>query len=132
MIFIDTNYFLRFLLNDISEQHNLVKNLFIKASEGKEKLLTSTVVFFEVYWVLSSYYEKEKLEIINTLNKILKLTFIKLEEKDILLNSLTLFSKTNLDLEDCYNIHFAKSKKVNLFETFDKKLEKEFLNTKVT
>ena len=126
MIFIDTNYFLRFLLNDISEQHGLVEKLFLKGSEGEENLLTSTIVFFEIYWVLSSYYEKEKSEIVSVLQKILKLTFIDLQEREILLNSLTLFNETNLDLEDCYNLYFAKSKKVDSFGTFDKRLEKEF------
>ena len=126
MIFVDTNYFLRFLLNDISEQHNLVKKLFIKASVGKENLSTSTIVFFEIYWVLSSLYKKEKSEIVEVLQKILKLTFIKLQERKILLDSLILFKQTNLDLEDCYNLHFAKSQKMDIFGTFDKKLEKEF------
>lgn len=126
MIFVDTNYFLRFLFNDISEQHNVVEALFIKASEGKEKLLTSTIVFFEIYWVLSSYYGKEKLEVTKILEKLLKFTFIELEEREILVNSLGLFKDTNLDLEDCYNLYFAKSQKIETFGTFDKKLEKEF------
>lgn len=127
MIFIDTNYFLRFLLNDISEQHNLVEKLFVRASEGKESLLTSTIVFFEIYWVLSSYYEKEKLEIVDVLQKILKLTFIELQEREVLLSSLNLFNETSLDLEDCYNLYFAKLEKVSSFGTFDKELEKEFI-----
>lgn len=126
MIFVDTNYFLRFLLNDISEQHRQVKDLFISGSEKKVNLITSTIVIFEIYWVLSSYYEKEKAEIVEVLEKILKLTFITLKERELLLNSLKLFEKTNLDLEDCYNIYYAKHQKVYSFKTFDKKLEKEF------
>ncbi|HUD45031.1 MAG TPA: PIN domain-containing protein [Patescibacteria group bacterium] len=127
MNFIDTNYFLRFLLNDISEQHKTVKELFLSASEGKVALTTSTIVFFEIYWVLGSYYEKEKTEIVEALKNILKLTFIEIEERQILLNSIKLFEKTNLDLEDCYNLYFAKAKKVKLFKTFDKKLDREFV-----
>lgn len=126
MIFIDTNYFLRFLLNDISEQHNLAENLFIKASEGKEDLLTSIIVFFEIYWVLSSYYEKDKVEIVKVLKNILKLMFIELQEREILIHSLALFNETNLDLEDCYNLYFAKSQKIESFGTFDKRLANEF------
>lgn len=127
MIFIDTNYFLRFLLNDISDQHELVKKLFVEASEGKENLITSSIVFFEIYWVLSSFYKKEKTEIVEILQKILKLTFIRLLDREILINSVTLFGQINLDLEDCYNLYFAKYQKVTLFKTFDKKLEKEFI-----
>ena len=54
-MFIDTNYFLRFLLNDVEHQHTEVKNLFLDASEGKADLITSTIVFFEVYWVLFAF-----------------------------------------------------------------------------
>jgi predicted nucleic acid-binding protein len=128
MIFIDTNYFLRFLLNDITEQHIKAKDLFIAGSEGKVELITSTIVFFEIYWVLSSYYEKNKYEITEALQKILSLNFIDLKERQLLINSLTLFQKMNLELEDCYNFYYAKSRgvKSGLFKTFDRKLEKEF------
>lgn len=126
MMFIDTNYFLRFLLNDINHQHLEAKNLFLSASEGKTALITSTIVFFEIYWVLSSYYGRNKTEAANVLEKVLSLNFIELEEREMLFKSLSLFKKTNLDLEDCYNVSYAKSKGIRSFKTFDKKLDKEF------
>lgn len=126
MTFVDTNYFLRFLLNDINKQHLEAKQLFLEASEGKVKLFTSTIVFFEIYWVLSSYYEKNKQEMVDSLQKILDLNFIVLKEKQILSNCLNRFKKTNLDLEDCYNIAYAKVRVAKVFKTFDVKLEKEF------
>lgn len=125
MTFIDTNYFLRFLLKDINNQHLEAKNFFLSASEGKVSLITSTIVFFEIYWVLSSYYGKSKTEITDVLKKILSLNFIELEEREVLFNAISLFQKTSLDLEDCYNIYYAKSKGVKSFRTFDKKLTKE-------
>lgn len=126
MTFVDTNYFLRFLLKDINDQHLEAKNLFLAASEGKVSLITSIIVFFEIYWVLSSYYERNKVEIANVLGKVLGLSFIKLEEREILFKSLSLFKRTNLDLEDCYNICYAKFNGIRSFKTFDKKLSKEF------
>ena len=126
MMFIDTNYFLRFLLKDINSQHLEAKNIFLSASEGKTVLITSTIVFFEIYWVLSSYYERNKAETANVLEKVLSLNFIELEERVLLFKSLSLFKKTNLDLEDCYNVCYAKSKRIRSFKTFDKKLDKEF------
>lgn len=128
MIFVDTNYFLRFLLKDNSNQYTLAKNLFLEASEGKTKLITSTIVIFEIYWVLNSYYEKKRAEIVKVLNKMLGLNFIQLKERQILIDSNDLFSKTNLSLEDCYNIHYSKSHKAKEFKTFDKKLEKVLKN----
>lgn len=126
MTFIDTNYFLRFLLKDINNQHLAAEALFLSASEGKATLITSTVVFFEIYWVLSSYYGKNKAEIVDVLKKILNLNFIELEEREVLFNALSLFKKTNLALEDCYNICYAKERGVKSFKTFDKKLIKAF------
>lgn len=126
MTFIDTNYFLRFLLNDINKQHLEAKKLFLDGSIGKQKLFTSTIVFFEIYWVLSSYYEKKKEEITQALQKILDFEFVDLDERKILVNSLARFKKTNFDLEDCYNLSYAKAKIAKSFKTFDVKLSKEF------
>ena len=126
MMFVDTNYFLRFLLKDVNSQHLEAKNLFLSASEGKSELITSTIVFFEIYWVLSSYYERNKTEVANILEKVLSLNFIELEERELLFKSLSLFKKTKLDLEDCYNVCYAKGKGIRSFKTFDKKLNKEF------
>ena len=127
MIFIDTNYFLRYLLHDISEQDKVVKKLFLEGAEGKEGLVTSTIVLFEIHWVLRSFYSLEKKDCLTALQNVLKLTFIQLAEREMFIDVLKLFARTNLDIEDCYNIYFAKSKKVKSFKTFDKKLEKEFL-----
>ncbi len=127
MIFIDTNYFLRYLLNDISEHYQEAKKLFLAGAEGRVTLTTSSLVFFEIFWVLRSFYNLDKENIVTALQNVLKLSFIQLLERDILTNALMLFEQKNLDLEDCYNLYFAKSQKVDSFKTFDKKLEKEFL-----
>lgn len=126
-MFIDTNYFLRYLFQDIKEQNLLVEKIFSDAIEEKLKLITSTVVFFEVYWVLNKYYKKNKTEAVSLLRQLLKLSFIELKEQDILVSCLFLFEKSNLDLEDCYNLFYAKDAGVKEFKTFDKKLEKEFM-----
>lgn len=128
MIFVDTNYFLRYLLRDIHEQNLIVENIFLEAFENNTRVISSTVVFFEIQFVLKKYYKKSKGEVIALLMQILKLTFIEFEERQILKESLVLFDKTNLDLEDCYNIYYAKEAgvKSGSFKTFDKKLEKEF------
>jgi predicted nucleic-acid-binding protein len=128
MIFVDTNYFLRFLLDDNHDQHDEAVNLFTLASVGKKELVTSLIVVFEIYWVLSSFYGKNRQDIVEVLNKLLNLNFISLPERTILLRSLIVFSNTNLDLEDCYNLCYAKSLKiaVNDFKTFDKKLMREY------
>jgi predicted nucleic-acid-binding protein len=122
--FIDTNYFLRFLIKDDEEQFNIVCSIFQKGINREIQLFTSVVVFFEIYWVLSSFYKKKKNKIIEFLKNILKLTFIDFENKTILEEAIIFFQKFNLDLEDCYNLAYTKLKKANEFITFDKILNK--------
>lgn len=126
MIFIDTNYFLRFLLEDNNSQYLITKELFLDGAKGKINLTTSIIVFFEIYWVFKSYYEKNKTEILEILQKILKMDFIEFDQKGILEKALEIFNQTNLSLEDSYNLAFAKEKGVNQFKTFDQLLVKNF------
>lgn len=122
MIFVDTNYFLRFFLKDISSQHKKAKTLFQEGAEEKKKLFTNTIVFFEIYWVFSSTYQKNKREVIDILHNFLSLRFIQLEKRNILQESLSLFGKTNLELEDCYHLTYARTRNFTNFATFDQKL----------
>src|SRR4030066_348286 len=124
MIFVDTNYFLRFLLKDVEKQYLEVKKLMIEAAQGEKELFTSPIVFFELYWVLSSYYGKNKLEFSATLRDFLGLEFIILEERPILREAIVIFERSLLSLEDAYNVVFAKKRGGKEFKTFDKKLAK--------
>jgi predicted nucleic-acid-binding protein len=128
MKFVDTNYFLRFFLKDISDQHKEAHRLFQKAALGQEKLITSTVVFFEIYWVAESFYILDKKTITSFLRNILKMEFITLENREVLTIALSLYEDTSFDLEDAYNLTFATSSHATDFMTFDVRLGKKFKN----
>lgn len=125
-VFIGTNYFLRFLLKDDKVQSTEAKKLFLEGAQGKKDLLTSTIVIFEIYWVLKSFYQEKKDKILQLLRDILRLNFITFDERETLFYSLELFEKTTLELEDCYNLRYALEKEVTVLATFDKKLGREF------
>lgn len=126
MIFVDTNYFLRFLIRDVEEQYQEVRKLFGKGISKETKLFTSVVVFFEIYWVLSSFYKEDKQELVEKLAKILEMKFIQLKERESLEKAIQLFKNKNLSLEDAFNLVFSKKNKALKFATFDKKLSKIF------
>jgi predicted nucleic-acid-binding protein len=123
--FVDTNYLLRLLLKDDKKQFQEVYGLFQKGLKGKVKLITSVIVFFEVYWVLSSFYKHKKQKCISHLTNILRLDFLEIENKDILKRTLDLFKKHSLDLEDCYNLAFFEKNSLTKLATFDQKMLRE-------
>lgn len=125
MIFVDTNYFLRFVLQDNELQYLEAKKLFLTAARGEIELISSTTVFFEIHFVLKSFYKKDKSSLIDILSKILNLNIV-FPEKQLLQASLNFYEKSAAGLEDCYNIAFSKMVAVKEFKTFDIKLGKEF------
>ena len=130
MIFVETNYFLRFLVRDVEEQYQEVRKLFERGIAKEKKLFTSLIVLFEIYWVLSSFYKEDKREIAKKLAEILKVKFISFNERDLLLKALEVYKTSNLRLEDSYNLVFAKAKKASDFASFDKVLVKKFKQKK--
>ena len=97
-IFVDTNYFLRFLIKDIEEQSLIVKTLFDNGKNSKVKLFSSTIVFFEIYWVLTSSYKVENVKAAEILGKILEMDFIEFKERKLLQSALDLYGENNLEL----------------------------------
>lgn len=122
MIFVDTNYFLRLLLADHHANHTAARILFDGAAKGKIKLFTSVLVFFEVYWVLSSFNNKKRADTIFVLENILNLECIRIENRPLLETALQLFTSRSIDLEDAYNLAYARKYGAKHFATFDKKL----------
>lgn len=130
MIFVDTNCFLRFLLENESEQQKKAIELFQKASLGQIKLFTSAIVIFEIYWVLSTFYQKDKKEVKEILADILKMEFIHIKERAILQRAIARLDEFGYDLEDSYNFTYALKNNAEEFMTFDQGLGKKFKNEK--
>ena len=124
MIFIDTNYFLRFLIKEDDKLHQEALRVITDAAEGRAKTGTSVVVIFEIYWVLSSFYQMDKAHVAGLLIKLLQMEFVNIENRNILAQAIDLYQKTPLDLEDSYNLFYAKQNGYEKFMTFDKILKK--------
>mgnify|MGYP001605045647 CR=1 FL=1 len=130
MVFVDTNVFLRFLLADNNKQSREARYLFEQASEGKTIVFTSVIVFFEIYWLFKSLFKKNKEELCLILKKLLKMRFVIFAEREIFEKAINIYQETNLDLEDSYNLAYARSNNATGFKTFDKILSRKFDETK--
>ena len=116
MIFLDTNYILRFLVRDnevmYQEAKEVIKN---------HRCYIENEVLAEVVFVLLKVYEVAKEDIVGILKKFLSYPNIILREKKNILEALEIFSNKNLDFVDA--ILCVKSKEY-MVKTFDKKLNK--------
>lgn len=125
ILFVDTNLFVRSVVNDNKEQSAKAAKLFKDAVFGKVTLKSSVIVFFEIFWVLRNRYGLEKGALkevlLNVLN--LKVSFV---GKKVFRKAVQEMDKFNYDLEDAFNFYTAKELEVNDFVTFDKKLQKKW------
>jgi predicted nucleic-acid-binding protein len=125
---IDTNYILRFLLNDVESQANLVEQLFHSASEGEVKCFISVIVQMEIIYVLSSFYDQNKQNIYEKMQGLYSLSFLDFESAQLMKQSLGIYLNSNVSVQDAYLICLSKLRNMNL-TTFDKKAYKVFKET---
>jgi len=122
-VFVDTNIFIRYLLEDEKEQVEQVENLFRLADEGEIKLVTNWLVMAEIDWALTSFYKLSKAKICKAFEKILALSFLEINKKDLLFKAVEIYKKKNVDFVDCLNFVFAKDKKLPI-ASFDRDFDK--------
>ena len=124
MRFVDTNIFLRLMTNDIPEKANDCEEIFKKAVEKKETLFITHLVIAEIIWVLESYYELQKKEIQDKVEKILNTPNLICSDKNLILSAVALSSEKNIDFTDAYNACIIKDKGIEEIYSYDKHYDK--------
>lgn len=119
MTLIDTNVILRYLLNDIKEQAEKAEEII------RNGAFTLPEVIAEVVYVLYKLYKIPRKEINDIVSPVFK--EIEIENKNIILSALTLYSNSSLDFVDCILISRNKILSEEIF-SFDKKLNNKLKN----
>ncbi|OGH10449.1 MAG: hypothetical protein A2857_00035 [Candidatus Levybacteria bacterium RIFCSPHIGHO2_01_FULL_36_15] len=120
-VILDTNGFLRLLLNDNPEQADKVENLIKKAEAGQVNILVPQIIIFEINFILEKYYLLEKEEILEKLKSLASASYFVVESRDIFIRAFSLYKQNNVSLVDCFLVAKAFLEKAKLF-TFDQKL----------
>jgi len=116
MIRVDTNYIVRYLINDniamadIAEEILTTKNVFI-----------SNEILAEVVYVLFGVYKIAKEDISNQLLELIDFENITVSDYKVVKKSLDIFKTKNLDFVDCLLCAYSNQDEI---VTFDKKLNK--------
>lgn len=122
-VIVDTNAFLRLLLNDIPHQADRVEHLIRQAKKEEIKIIVPQIVLFEIDFILRKYYKFEKQEVIGKLKSLLSANYFVIESVNIFQNALILYKENNVSLADCFLVSTAEAEGADLF-TFDQKLKK--------
>jgi predicted nucleic-acid-binding protein len=120
MRFVDTNVFLRFLVNDLPEQADHCEAIFRKAVTGEEALYTTDMVVAEIIWVLESYYDLPRIEVRSKVEKILNTQNLTCDNKETIIHALNLYDEKNIDYIDAYNACILKLKGIGEVYSYDK------------
>jgi len=117
---VDANVILRFFIRDNEEQFLRAKAFIQRLELGKEDVLMPEIVFAEVVWVLNKVYGVPRQEITDIFSKVIGYRGIRtMLEKGIFQESLRLYAKQSLDIQDVFLAVLSKNKRCPIV-TFDK------------
>ena len=121
IIIVDANIILRYLLRDNEKFYKEAEALFNDAFSGKKRILIMHSIIAEVVYVLLKLYKVSRKEIAEVLIELMKIKGVKVQDKEILLNTFEIFKNKNLDFIDCLLCAYSRKYQVM---SFDKEVNK--------
>jgi predicted nucleic-acid-binding protein len=116
MIRIDTNYIIRYLVNDNIEMADIAEEILTT-----QNVFIANEILAEVVYVLFGVYKISREDITSQLLKLICFETISTSNYTVVKKALELFGSTNLDFVDCLLCSYSELDKIM---TFDKKLNK--------
>ena len=127
---LDTNVLIRFLVADESPKYKTLYSFFQLLEQGQMRVELKLIVFFQVIFVLKSFYKVPKKQIIESMKNILKLKGIRIKEKKIVQRSLELWANNNIEIVDSYLIAILEGDTQNILYSYDRDFDKFKINRK--
>ncbi len=121
--FADTNFFLRFLLQDIPSQAKIVEEFLQKAKEEKIIIYTCQIIIFEMMYILEKTAKLGKEQALKLTRIIVSLPYVEIEDRQLFLETFNLYEKKNIDFVDAFLFCKAKNEQADVL-SFDKDFKK--------
>jgi len=120
MIGIDTNVFVRYIVQD-DEKQAAIATEWIESCSVETPGWISVIVLCEVVWVLSQAYHYDKATVQSVLQKIFLACELAVEQQEHAWSALRDFTQGNADFSDYLIVHMNRSAGCEYTVTFDKK-----------
>lgn len=126
MRFVDTNIFLRHILNDHPTQSPKCFALIQAIEQGRETAWTSDMVFAEIVFVLSNKhtYDVPRERLRDVLLPIINLPGLKLPGKRMYQRIFELYTSLPIDYVDAFHIALAENQDVHEIYSYDAHFDK--------
>jgi predicted nucleic acid-binding protein len=124
MALIDTNVIVRFLTGDTGDKYENLCPFFESLEHGKIRVELKLIVMFQVIFVLESFYEVPKNEIVDAILSMIAFKGITIKEKKIVRRALQLWKSKNLEMVDCYLLACLERDAQNILYSYDHDFDK--------
>lgn len=122
--YLDTNVLLRFITNDVPDQAARAEKLFEALERGQVTLILPELVLGEVVWTLQSFYGAAPRAIAEVLVPFLAQERLRIAEKEVALEALTLFAGENTSFADALLAAYARKRGPRRVYSFDRRLSR--------
>jgi predicted nucleic-acid-binding protein len=120
-VFFDTNFLLRFYLDDVTRQSAKAKKMVQAAKDGALLLVTDLIVICEMVWVMDSYYGLNKKQIAEKMTNLYQTAGLVVLNGEILPDALAVYVDKNIDFTDAVIGAIATKNHIEYLASFDKK-----------
>ena len=127
MIGIDTNVFIRYIVQDDPGQSRIATRLIEGELSPENKGFVSSVVLCEVIWVLKRFYRQSKEQLLLVVKTILETEVFEVEHRDCAWRAYYDFDEGDADFSDYYICQINKSCGAPFTVTFDETAQKHRL-----
>ena len=126
ILYLDTNIFIRAIVNDDQQKHLETTAMFRSLVSGKKSAETNVIIITEIIYVLTSkaLYQLTNSDAVSKVMPFVLINNLEIAEKNLLITALSVFAENNLDFVDCWIAAKVKSNTNYKIFSYDKKLEK--------
>jgi len=121
--FLDTSFYLRFILKDEPRLARRARKYFLAAQKGEIELIMVPEILAEINYVLQKVYLLSKEEIIRHLSALGKAPYIKMTDRSQIIEAIRLYKESGIGFIDCLLFIRAKYQRAEVL-SFDKDFEK--------
>ena len=119
----DTNFYLRFILQDNKDQAVIAEKRIDEAKSGKISILFPDEVILEMEFVLRSYYSVLKKDIVENLLSLIKMKYVDIENRALWIKTIEIYKNKNVSLLDIFLFIKARNFDAEVL-SFDKDFRK--------